>query len=691
MGRRERGRHPTPPTALRSVAGHLSGGVVVMLLALGAYVTLHTPLRAAIAHLLGFSSRGCYVCAQNVTGTDVAHAAVAAVLLLAAATGAAATASHFDGRRYEWPLIFGLALIGFVTVPASAIGGLASLTGGGYLRPPAGPLLASIPALGVAAGALRGGWRPAFHPPPPLASPLLRVLAACAAVLLGASVLVSLLHPPTQGDALSYHAPIGVFLWSYGNLTTMLDRAPEVWAFSHPGTAELWYGLLRLVGGERLADLGQLPFALLGAAAAYAFTRRTGLHAAAAALAACAFILIPIVALQVGTQANDVAAGAFLMAAIALASAPLSTWRLDRVASLGVALGLTAVTKLALLPGIAVVGAIVLVALTRMPLRRGAAILALALGFLLVVSPWWIRNVSLHGNPIYPQAIPLLGHGVNVGALGGFDLEYVPRPAAWPLYPLVEPIDDRSGYGALFAVAVLPGLVACWRRGSRWPLLLLLASFAATLPIWWEYTLHEPRFLLPYVGLAAALVPWSMTAVSTRARPLAAVLLAGAALFSVVVSFDQAILPLARLPVDRAGFYDRLWAVDPNVLSLPEHDGMLQVTGYGNERVDYASTYPLLGPSQQRVLVPLDASVIHGSRAVVVRRMRATRVRYAYVTAMPADRAQVRRLFAAPTFRLVHSSTVVQAELIGARRHLFRPAAPGQRAGTIARYLFQLA
>jgi hypothetical protein len=211
-----------------------------------------------------------------------------------------------------------------------------------------------------------------------------------------------------------------------------------------------------------------------------------------------------------------------------------------------------------------------------------------------------------------------------------------------------------------------------------------------TLPLWWTYTVHEPRYLLPYVGLAAALVPWSMAAVSRRRRRVAAFLLATAALFSVVVGFDQAIVPLARLPVDRAGFYNRTWAVDPTAVSLPEREGMLQVTGYGLGRVDYASTYPLLGPSQQRRIVPLDADAIRGSRVVALQRMALARVRYAYVTALPEHRAEVERIFAPPAFRLVHLSTVVEAELIGARRHLFRSATSAQVAGTIARYLFHL-
>jgi hypothetical protein len=186
------------------------------------------------------------------------------------------------------------------------------------------------------------------------------------------------------------------------------------------------------------------------------------------------------------------------------------------------------------------------------------------------------------------------------------------------------------------------------------------------------------------------MVPWSLVAVPRRSRRLAAFALAGAAVFSVVLSFDQAIVPLARQPVDRAAFYDRLWAVDPSTESLPEREAILQVTGYGNGRVDYASTYPLMGPTQRRRLVPLDSSVIHGSRALVLRRMRASTVRYAYVTAVADTRSEVRRLFAPPAFRLVHSSTVVEAERIGARRHLFRPAARGIGSREIYRYLFEM-
>jgi hypothetical protein len=659
-----------------------------MAVTVGAYVALHTPLRIVLAHRLGLSSRGCYLCAHTVTGADVAHTVVAAVLVLAASAAAMGVAHRFDGEPYERPLIFGLSALALISVPAAMVAGLASLAGGSFLSPPAGPLVAAIPAALVAAVTLRGGFRTAMPRVRWPETPLLRIAIGAAAVLLGGSVLVSLLHPPTEGDALTYHAPIGVFLWSTGNLTTMLDRAPGQWVFFHPGTAELFYGLLRLLGGERVADLGQLPFAALGSAAAYAFTRRTGLGRGAGILAGCSFALIPMVALQVGTQANDLTAAALLMAAVALAAAPPRDWTLPRIATLGAALGLTAVTKLALLPGVGVLGLIALGVLLRG--RRPAPATALAFAFLVVVAPWWIRNIIREANPIYPQALPVLGHGVNVGALGAFDFEYVPRRALWPLYPVLEPIDDRSGFGALFAVTAIPGLVACWQRGRRWPLALLLITFVISLPLWWEYTLHEPRFLLPYIGLAAALVPWSLVAVGRRWRGPACGVLAAGAVFSVVLSFDQAILPLARLPVTRAAFYDRLWAVDPAADRLPEQDGILQVTGYGNGRVDSASTYPLLGPHQRRHLVPLGASDIRDTR-MIVEKMVANDVRYAYVTAVARSHATVLRLFSAPMFRLVHESTVVPGPLIGVRRHLFQPSRSATAEGAISRYLFLLA
>jgi len=92
-------------------------------------------------------------------------------------------------------------------------------------------------------------------------------LTVIAVGLLGTSAILSFGRPPTGFDALSYHGPMAVYFWRDGNIVSLLDRAPFGFAMAHPGAAELWLGLLRSGFGERAANLGQLPFALLGAAA----------------------------------------------------------------------------------------------------------------------------------------------------------------------------------------------------------------------------------------------------------------------------------------------------------------------------------------------------------------------------------------------------------------------------------------
>ncbi len=661
-----------------------------------AYAVMHTPLRDSIAGAFGFDRPTCYFCLPPVTGFDAPDSLAVAVLLLLAALAAWALAARFPGSGSERVLVFGLAALTLVTVPAAIVGGLASLMGGTYLRPPAGPLLAAIPAAALLAARVREGWRPSRLPWPGLpGTPLVLGIAATAVLVLGAELAVSLLHPPSQGDALTYHAPLGVLFWTGGDLTSLLDRSPDTWGLTHPGTAELWFGALRLLGGERVANLGQVPFALLGSVAVYAFTRRTGLLHGAAALAATAFLLVPMVVLQLGTQGNDLTGAALVMAAIALASAPVDEWGLERAGALGLALGLAAATKLALIPSVAAIGLFALVTMLRR--REGAsgragwaAVAVLALALLLVVTPWWARNTAREGNPLYPQSIPGYGHGVDLAGGIDLDFDFVERRFAWPLYPILEPIDDRSGFGALLAIAILPGLMAGLGRARRHPLVLYSVTFVVTLAFWWVYSHHEPRFLLAYAGLALALVPWALLAVPRRRRPLAAGLLVVAAVFTAAVTIDQQIVPLGRQSVDRAEFYDRVYGVDPVAVSLPEDEGLLMHTGYGSASIDYASYYPLLGPSQERLVAQLDADVARGSRAEVVERMRRNGIRYVYVQATREHRREVERLFSAPDFELVHASTIVPGERIGVRRTAFRRATREEAGVGVRRYLFRL-
>jgi hypothetical protein len=642
----------------------------VMALLLAAYVAAHSPVSGWLGRGLGLRVGRCYfTCGGWIAGGEPASMAAAWVLLLAAGGAAWLHAGPSWAAASERSLVFGLAWLAFIAVPSAALGAIGWAFGVPILRPPLGPLLAAGPALlGLAIG--RSRWRAAPRPQLRVPRGLAGLLAVIAGVLLATTVAITLAHPPTGYDALSYHAPLAVYFWRDGNLGALLERTPWAWALAHPGTAELWFGLLRLAAGERVASLGQLPFAVLGCAAVYAFALRLGSGRGGARLGAAAFLLAPIVVLQSGSQVNDLAAGALVMSAIALASAPFDQWSGSRLAAVGLALGLAVTTKLATLPAVVAVAGYVSVASWRG--RRWRGLVPGLVAGLVAVAPWWARNLALYGNPIFPAALPLIGRGYVVGDFIKKDAWFVPTPLAWPIYPWVEPHSDMSGFGAVFAVAALVGLaVAIWRPRRRGPLLLYGVTVLVALPAWWLLTQHEPRLLLGVFGLAFAFVGWAIAAVPPSRRRVATAMVGAAAIFSALVTLDQALRPLAREPADRAEFYDRVWNVDSVAAGLPEREGLLSHTGFA--RLSYASDYPLLGRRLGRLLYVVDGEMPADSIVAIMRR---AGVRYAYLPAGPEAAELVPRMYPGDRFELVHRSSGTGEKVGDVRRYLFRLRAP---------------
>jgi hypothetical protein len=645
-----------------------------MVALLAAYVVMHSPLRNLATAAIGVHSRQCYLgCPGPGSAGRVAEALAALALVSLAALAAHRVSRGLELRSHERPVAFGLLAYALVTVPGAILGGLGSVADSAPLRPPAGPLFVAIPAvllllLPARATPPTAASRPAC---PIIGLPL--VVGLVGGLLLLISAIAALTHPPTGYDALAYHAPLGVHLWRDGNLAAYLEGGRAGPAQASPASAELWFGLLRLAGGERLANLGQLPFAVLGAWAVRTFARRSGLRDGAAWLGAAGFLCAPIVVVQAGMQLNDLAGGALLMAAVALAAAPAREWSRTRLAITGLALGLAAATKLSMLPGIAVVGVLAAVYAWRASsserLRR-LALLALAFG--IAVAPWWVRNAELFGNPIYPAALPVIGRGFVTADYGSKDNRFVPSRAAWPVYPLIEPHNEQSGSGALFLVAALPGLVLAAGRRRRRAVTLYLAVTATSLVAWWILTQHEPRFLLPLFGLALGFVGWSLAAVPRRRRGPAALVLVAAVVFSAVVTLDQSLAPLALRPPDRTTFYDRVWNIDPLVAELPERDGLLYQMGYAP--LSYAGDYALLGPTGGRMMLPVDRDVGRDSLLVL---MRGAGIVLAYVPASADETARVEATYAAPAFELVRVSPSPVPAIKGGKRYLFRLRDPG--------------
>jgi len=638
---------------------------------LAAYMVAHSPLVRLVGRFLGRDVSRCYfTCSGWAPNGHPVDAASALVCVLLAGSAAWLVTSRISEGGAEEMLAFGLLAVAFIVVPASLLGSLGWAVGTKPLQPPLGPLLTGLPAaLVVLTGTFLGWWRPFRLPARSRPGALIVVLVATALSLLAASVVVSLVHPPTSYDALAYHAPLAVYFWRNGNLGMMLQQQSWAEALAHPGTMELWAGLLRVAGGERAADLAQLPFALLGALAVYVFARRTGLGRGAAAIGGLGFLSGPLVVMQSGIQRNDLTAGALIMTAAALLTAPKQRWDSTRLILAGIALGLTAATKLAMLPSVATVALYLVVGALRTGRRREIA--AAAAAFVVVVAPWWARNYTLYGNPIYPAALPFIGRGLAQSAFPTPDMASVPGTAWWPLYPLVEPHASWSGFGALFAVGAVPGIAAAalWKR--RAPVALYALLVAVGLPIWWILTRHEPRFIIHLFGLGFAFLGWSLLAVPRRRRRAAAWVLGGAAVFSAAVTADQALKPDGQQPTGRAEFYDRVWGVDSVAAALPEDQALLSHTGYAI--LSYAADYPLLGPGLGRTLISIDGELPTDS---IIGLMRPRGIRYAYVPAAPESQDRIAAMYPKDRFDLIHSSTVSEGERRGTRRYLFRLREP---------------
>jgi hypothetical protein len=688
--------------------------VVLMALALGAYVVLHSPLRGSLERLFG-GSPTCFSFCQTQGEAIIASQATASLDIAAAVVAGFLLSGVLGFRGVERIVAFGLLAFGFVAVPAALLGGFGDVIHVHLLRAPYGPALASLPAVGTIGVLLARGWRPS-RPRWTLVriSPLALLMLALGAAMLVISAGVATSHPPTGYDELGYHGPLAVFFWRDGSMSDFLARFPLGWPLAQPGSAELWFGLLRLVGGEPLMVLGQVPFALLGAAGVAAFGKRLGLSSRAAMIGSLTYLLVPIVINQAGRIDDDVVGAALMISAAALVAAPVRTWTLARVSLIGLSLGLMVVTKLALLPAAAAIGLVLVWSLARREpasaeVARGAAApgdvepapanveasaaasavepstasdrtgarvlltrglpIAAALA-LVAVAPWWLRNLIMFANPLYPTSLPFWGHGIAQTSLGMKDLNHVPSAWLWPLYPLFEPTRHDSGIGAVFAAAIVPGGLIALARAKRRPLLIIAAVALVSLPAWWLATRHEPRFLLGLFGLLIALVPFALAGIRPRWRPWAVGLVAIAAVCSAAVTVSTDLAIQAHHPVDRIRFYDALWREAPALLELPEVDAVLLddlCSPVATRRI-----YPALGSGQNRSVARVRCGL---TSAQIVAALGRYGMRYVYATSPLARAATLDARYPSGTFELVARS----------------PTEPRRAGGELDRRLYRLA
>jgi len=322
------------------------------------------------------------------------------------------------------------------------------------------------------------------------------------ALLAGLSVLLlaTLLRPPASYAAQAWAAA----------LPKQWALAGEVWGRPglHPSLAPslnlVWRGAGHVLGGARLSALlgfWELALAVLGAAVAVRGVLQKGW--AAALLAATLFASLPIVALSTAERSGGVAAAGLGLAAfwafLQSGSAGLDA-RFARhwAAVAGLLLGLALACGWGawpLLPAILVVGAV-----HRPPGERPAMTLGrmglAAFVAVLPIFPWLVRSAVITGNPLYPH---FWGGAVwDAQAAGALEAAVtLPQQSVW----ILGLAGAQAVLGPLFLI-IVPLAVSAPVIGER---AIAAAAAAGILAAGWSLSPPDPGWLLPLLGLMAAL------------------------------------------------------------------------------------------------------------------------------------------------------------------------------------------
>jgi len=387
-------------------------------------------------------------------------------------------------------------------------------------------------------------WRLEAHPPAPReelaawwqgrSAPARGATGALAAVTVGWTAW-QLRYPLIGVDGLLYHLSLPAVWTQQGSPGALVDLVAGLPVANYPVTSEValaW--AIGLSGSWVAASLVNVALLVLMAAAAFVGLRAAGVAATQAGLGAGALAALPLITVQLGGPATDLPAVAWLVVAAALGCVAARGWGPQApspalLAPALVAAGLAVGTKTTTaLPLLCVLGAAAWA--LRSALRGAAATLAAGVVLAAIVGLLWpLRNLLLHGSPLWPFVPGPFGDPTPP-AMAAVQASFIDDPGGLLALRADDYLEALSG-GALL---LLGGLVAPLVRRSR--AALIAAGVTALAVVSWTFApytgLEEEtlavgglRYLLPALAAAtAALCLASAGAGRTLRRTVAAVL-----------------------------------------------------------------------------------------------------------------------------------------------------------------------
>ena len=428
-------------------------------------------------------------------------------------------------------------------------------------------------------------------------------------------LLDALTRYPTGYDALHYHLPATVGWMQKGSIDLIYGLMEQ----SFPENGMMVPLLLSFARLESLIIIAHLPKAILLAAVIYGLSRRLGVSARGALLAACVASSIPIIVFQSFTNYIDLyAASSWLCALLALTWATRVEHEGQRrclVLIAGLSAGISLGSKTTYFVLVFLLLVVVGLVCGSKPSARMRYVTSFAAAALVCCGFWLVRGTVQAGNPVYPLAVTIGDQEL----LPGFSADeiypkrsFATRVQRWWDYPWREYKINNAGYnygvnnglGAAFAAFVPAGFlgvaVGCFRRRQGIAFLtwrrvfvgLALSGGVLLLTIFRE-TL---RFILPLILLMVPVAALLIDRLIAR-FPKATTLLLTLSLTATacIATLQPAKSLLGRLRDggwDRAAFYE----MPPLVDSLPAGTRILNL-------VTNEATYPLLGEHLSNVVI----------------------------------------------------------------------------------------
>lgn len=343
----------------------------------------------------------------------------------------------------------------------------------------------------------------------------------------------SLLGPvKVVSDGPIYHLYFAARWWKAGRLLLVASPFGENAATYFPAVGDLWFTwLLAAWGGDRLAKIGQAPFLLVCALAAYGLARRLGAGRPSALVATAWFVASsPFLLFSFEPNVDTIFVAGYLLAAFfflqyALDDGGPGSLCLGALAA-GGALG-TKATGVVFVPTLLILA---LLAALRRPGPGARTFLHIAL---LLTSPavmagyWYGRNALLTGNPLYPLHVEAWGrtwlagwYGSGVMRLSGY---YLPREDWRALIDiLLSVLDPRLAPVWVLSVAGGWALGGARTPLRRW---VWACSVLAVLNValYWLVIPYRTQQRFMFHALGLAVVPLALTFERGRAVRLAAV------------------------------------------------------------------------------------------------------------------------------------------------------------------------